>query len=104
LCSCGKPKPHKEPVTGAELFISGTHAIMNCVEGGIISHNTGNLKEGLPYIMEGITALANLTSRTADPEKAYQDLYKFMASLNQKDLDQLLKTARTHVITPAVTP
>jgi hypothetical protein len=100
-CPCSvKPRPHSKPSKeqlseGAEVFVGGAHAIMECVEGGLVVQNTGSLKEGLPYIFEGINSLVELASRSENPEVVYNQIYDFMAQLNQQEMTQLLNTART---------
>jgi len=94
-CSC-KPKPHKEPLTdGAADFIQATEAFTQIVTGGIIAHNTGDLKEGLSAIFTGINSLVDLTSRSAHPEEIYNQLYRFMASLDQQEMALLLAASKT---------
>jgi len=110
-CNC-TPKSHKltvssraainnqKPTTysesGAALFIESTHALMNCVEGGIVANNTGNLKEGLPYILEGIQTLINIASKSPNPQKSYQDIIRFISDCDQTELDMLFGTIKTH--------
>lgn len=90
-CPCQKP-PHKE-TTGADLFVSGTQGIMLCVQGGVLAQKEGNIKVALPYIFEGLSILTDLASRSPNPEKSYQDLFKFMNSLDKNELDILAKKA-----------
>lgn len=95
-CPCSKPKPHKEPLTdGAADFIQATEAFTQIVSGGIIAHNTGDLKQGLSAIFTGINSLVDLTSRSAHPEEVYNQLYRFMASLDQQEMAQLLAASKT---------
>lgn len=102
-CNCS-PKPHKLPATnrttnnqkptihsedGAALFVESTQALMNCVEGGIIVNNTGNLKEGLPYILDGIQTLISIASKSSNPQKTYQDIVRFIAECDRAELDMI---------------
>jgi len=101
-CSCGKPRPAvKDPNDGAQLFLQGTQAIMFCVTGGIVAHNSGDLKIGLAYVIEGIMSFVDLASRSKNPEAVRQELCKFMAGFDQQDMDQLLHAANTHALLQA---
>lgn len=91
-CPCSKP-PHKD-TTGAELFVQGTQGIMLCVQGGALAQKAGDIKVGLPYIFQGLSLLTDITSRSPKPEKAYQELYRFMNSLDKHELEQLARTVK----------
>ena len=102
-CNCGhKPKVSaKDSTDGAELFIKATEAIMNCVTGGIVAHNTGNLEAGLAYVIDGVKEFINIASKSKNPEQVTQELYKFVASFDQQEMEQLLQASSAHAILQA---
>lgn len=95
-CPCQKP-PHRtelaKETTGADLFVNGTQGIMLCVQGGVLAQKEGNIKVALPYIFQGLSILTDMASRSPNPQQAYQELYRFMNSLDKHELDILAKKA-----------
>jgi len=95
-----RPAPHAIPkentsVDGGELFVKGAANILQIVQGGITANNTGKLEAGLPYIFNGIGGLTALISRSANPDKAYNELFNYMQNLNETELARLLNIVRS---------
>jgi hypothetical protein len=109
-CSCSKPRPKRntsdmknspvvslpEEESDGELFIKSALCFIKILEGSITAHETGNIKNGLQNILQGISGIAEIVSKKQNPHAAYEQIVDYMQNLSETEQAALINIARSH--------
>lgn len=71
---------------------------MNFVQAGLVAQNTGNLKDGIPYIVAALNELSALSSHKDDLQRTHQEMIKFLLTRSDDELKNLLSIAHSRTL------
>lgn len=83
---------------GAQIFVESAQVLLNFVQAGIVANSSGNLKDGIPFIVAGLNELAALSSHTQDQQRSYQEMVDFLLTRSDDELNHILSTARNRAL------